>query len=47
MKNFYLLLLLTVSPFFVFAQNDDFDEIIERDILGYGNINLEVREKNK
>lgn len=47
MKNFYLLLLLTVSPFFVFAQNDDFDEIIERDILGYGNINLEVREKKQ
>ena len=47
MKKIYLFVLLTIMTFSANAQFDDFQQMIERDILGSGNINYEVKEKKQ
>lgn len=47
MKKIYLVVLLTIMTFSAKAQFDDFEQIIERDILGSKNINYQVKEKKQ
>lgn len=47
MKKIYLLVLLTIMTFSANAQFDDFQQMVERDILGREDINYDVKEKKQ